>query len=101
MGYSPRLHGGRDFMRHAALALLMLSGCVRNVNAGREQTISYDEPTDIQLGIQGYQEALGRSVISTNADDLEAAQRVWKRLIAAARKLGYRWQIQVLAGEPT
>ena len=88
-------------MRNAVLALLLLAGCVKNVYTGREQLILIDEPAELLLGIQGYQEALARSAISANPAEVDPVVRVGKRLSSVANKPAYRWEYQVIADDET
>ena len=86
-------------MNRVLLGLLALAGCVKSVNSGREQYITFDEATEIQLGIQADQEALARAIVAIKPEDVDPVVRVGKRLATAAKKLGYRWRIHALVDD--
>ncbi|HLF93129.1 MAG TPA: M48 family metallopeptidase [Planctomycetota bacterium] len=88
-------------MRHALLGLLVLAGCVKNAYSGREQLIWIDEPSELQLGIQGYQEALAASAISTSPAEVDPVVRVGKRLSAVANKPAYKWEFRAIVDDET
>lgn len=86
-------------MKKAILGLALLSGCVKSAYGGREQQIRIDEATELQLGIQGYQEALASSALSASEAEIEPVLRVGRRLAAAANKPGYRWEFRVIVDD--
>ncbi len=86
-------------MKTACLGLLLLAGCVRNVNAGREQELRIDESSERDLGVRGCQEALAHAAVSTDPAETEPVSRVGKRIAAVVNKSGYRWEFHVLVDD--
>ena len=76
--------------------LLLLAGCVKNVHAGRDQELQIDPASELDLGIQGCQEALARGAVSTDPAETEPVVRVGRRLAAVANKTAWRWEFHVL-----
>ncbi len=75
---------------------LSLVSCVTTPETGRQAFIVTSESEENQLGLQAYQQVLGKGTISKNAKWNEILQRVGKRIAAAANKPEYQWQFVLL-----
>ena len=70
-------------MRHLIFwPLLAAVGCVTNPYTGRDQFILLSEAEESQLGIQGYQEVLGKERVSQDPREIEPVRRVGERIVA-------------------
>jgi predicted Zn-dependent protease len=77
----------------------MLAACTTAPITGRKQLNLVSDSTINQLGIQSYQQELGKAKIDTNSAHVDLVQRVSKRLVDAAEKQfhpGYQWQTTVV-----
>lgn len=87
--------------RHALAALLLLalasmpSGCETVPYTGRRQLQLVSASEEAQMGIQAYQEIVGKATLSTDAPVNAMVQRVGSR-IAAVTDLGYQWEFRVI-----
>lgn len=81
-----------------ALALVMfLSGCRTAPITGRRQMLAISEPTEIQMGLEGYQEVIRTSAPSTNQQASELVTRVGQRIAAVSGRPDYQWEFRLLA----
>lgn len=81
-----------------ALALVVFfSGCRTAPITGRRQMLAISEPTEIQMGLEGYQEVIRTSAPSTNQQASELVTRVGQRIAAVSGRPDYQWEFRLLA----
>ncbi|HYE98098.1 MAG TPA: M48 family metallopeptidase [Planctomycetota bacterium] len=89
-------------MRHLIFwPLLAAVGCVTNPYTGRDQFILLSEAEESQLGIQGYQEVLGKERVSQDPREIEPVRRVGERIAAAANRPDFKWEFNVIVDDET
>lgn len=86
-------------MRTSIVGLMLLAGCVRSVQTGRDQLLLIEEAAEIDLGTQGYQEELSESTLSVALEQTDPVARVGKRLLGVVSKLNYHWEFQVVVDD--
>lgn len=81
-----------------------LGGCTTAPITGRKQLNLVGEGTMNQLGIQQYQQEIGKAKKSTNSQQVEMVNRVASRLAEAAEKEfhpGYKWEFTLIDDDKT
>lgn len=90
--------------RHAALALLLSVlilaplGCETVPYTGRRQIQLVSSDEEAQMGVQSYQQIVGKATLSTDGATNAMVQRVGGR-IAAVTDLKYQWEFKVIADD--
>ena len=85
------------FLATASLLLLISipTGCETVPYTGRSQIQLVSPSEEAQMGIQSYQEIVGKATLSTDPQANALAQRVGSR-IAAVTGLDYKWEFRVI-----
>jgi predicted Zn-dependent protease len=85
-------------LRLPALGLLVLAaiGCETVPITGRSQIMLLPEGTEVQMGLDAYQEVLKKSKISTDAAATAQVERVGRRIAEATGRQDYQWEFRVL-----
>ena len=86
--------------RHVLVALLLLAlaapmGCETVPYTGRRQIQLVSATEEAQMGVQSFQQIVGKATLSTDAQANALVQRVGSR-IAAVTDLGYQWEFRVI-----
>lgn len=87
--------------RRPAVALLLLVvlavpvGCETVPYTGRQQIQLVSPSEEAQMGVQAFQEIVGKATLSTDAPANAMVQRVGSR-IAAVTELNYQWEFRVI-----
>jgi predicted Zn-dependent protease len=87
--------------RRSAVALLLLVvlavpvGCETVPYTGRQQIQLVSPSEEAQMGVQAFQEIVGKATLSTDAQANAMVQRVGSR-IAAVTGLSYQWEFRVI-----
>jgi predicted Zn-dependent protease len=85
--------------RHAVALLLLLvllpSGCETVPYTGRRQVQFVSPGEEAQMGVQAFQEIVGKATLSSDAQANAMVQRVGSR-IAAVTELPYQWEFRVI-----
>jgi len=85
--------------RYAVVALLLLvlapSGCETVPYTGRRQVQFVSPNEEAQMGVQAFQQIVGKATLSTDAQVNALVQRVGSR-IAAVTELPYQWEFRVI-----
>jgi predicted Zn-dependent protease len=85
--------------RYAVVALLLLvlapSGCETVPYTGRRQVQLVSPNEEAQMGVQAFQQIVGKATLSTDAQVNALVQRVGSR-IAAVTELPYQWEFRVI-----
>jgi predicted Zn-dependent protease len=84
--------------RHALVALLLLlvaAGCETVPYTGRRQVQLVSANEEAQMGVQAYQQIVGKATLSTDTQSNALVQRVGSR-IAAVTELPYQWEFRVI-----
>ena len=89
--------------RHAVAALLLLtfalsgalSGCETVPYTGRRQVQLVSPTEEAQMGVQAFQEIVGKTTLSADTQVNAMVQRVGSR-IAAVTELPYQWEFRVI-----
>ena len=89
----------RDLRRSLASLVLVaavLASCESVPITGRSQLNLISEPDEVQMGVQAYQEVVGKAKVS--ADPVANAQvtRVAQRIIAVSEKPNLPWEVKVI-----
>jgi metalloendopeptidase OMA1, mitochondrial len=81
----------------------LLAGCATVPVTGRQQLLLVPESEEIALGNQAYQQVLAKekSKISTDPQINIMVSTIGRRIAAAARKPGYKWQFTVIKDDKT
>ncbi|HSL51048.1 MAG TPA: M48 family metallopeptidase [Candidatus Deferrimicrobiaceae bacterium] len=85
--------------RYAVVALLLLvlapSGCETVPYTGRRQVQFVSPNEEAQMGVQAFQQIVGKATLSTDTQVNALVQRVGSR-IAAVTELPYQWEFRVI-----
>src|SRR5258706_16459034 len=84
--------------RRVLVALLLLAlgapmGCETVPYTGRRQIQLVSPTEEAQMGVQSFQQIVGKATLSTDAQQNALVQRVGSR-IAAVTDLGYQWEFR-------
>jgi metalloendopeptidase OMA1, mitochondrial len=77
------------------LLLLLLSGCETVPYTGRRQIQLVSPTEEAQMGVQSYQEIVGKAMLSTDAQTTAMVQRIGTR-IAAVTGLDDKWEFRLI-----
>lgn len=89
----PRLHS----LRFIALALLVaLAACQTVPVTGRSQLLLIPEGTELQMGLDSYQQVLSKAKVSSDPRLNDQVTRVGRRIAAATGRTDYQWEFKVL-----
>ncbi|HKW94957.1 MAG TPA: M48 family metallopeptidase [Methylomirabilota bacterium] len=90
----------RDFLAALALAIVALapSGCETVPYTGRHQLQLVSPDEEAQMGVQSYQQIVGKATLSNDASNNALVQRVGSR-IAAVTGLDYKWEFRLIADD--
>lgn len=88
----------RQYLLHATLGTgLCCCGCKTTPVTNRRQLMLVPENSEIELGLQSYEEVTGNVARSQNVALVEQVNRVGKRIAAVANRPDYDWEFRVLA----
>lgn len=76
--------------------MLAAIGCETVPITGRSQIMLLPEGTEVQMGLDAYQEVLKKSKISTDAAATAQVERVGRRIAEATGRQDYQWEFRVL-----
>lgn len=79
-----------------ALILLSAVACETAPITGRSQLMIVPEGTELQLGLESYQQILGKSKLSTDARLTEQVTRVGRRIAEATGRSDYQWEFKLI-----
>jgi predicted Zn-dependent protease len=79
-----------------ALILLGAVACQTVPITGRSQLVLVPESTEVQMGLESYQQILGKSKVSTDARLNEQVTRVGRRIAEATGRSDYQWEFKVI-----
>ena len=79
-----------------ALILLGAVACQTVPITGRSQLVLVPEGTEVQMGLESYQQILGKSKVSTDARLNEQVTRVGRRIAEATGRSDYQWEFKVI-----
>jgi metalloendopeptidase OMA1, mitochondrial len=80
----------------ALVLLAMLVGCETVPITGRSQLIAIPEGDELKMGLDSYQQILGKSKVSTDPRLNEQVTRVGRRIAEATERKDYQWEFKVL-----
>jgi metalloendopeptidase OMA1, mitochondrial len=89
-----------DFLVVLVLAVVALapSGCETVPYTGRRQLQLVSPDEEAQMGVQSYQQIVGKATLSNDAPNNALVQRVGSR-IAAVTGLDYKWEFRLIADD--
>jgi predicted Zn-dependent protease len=79
-----------------ALILLAVAACETAPITGRTQLMIVPEGTEVQMGLESYQQILGKSKLSTDAKLTEQVNRVGRRIAESTGRLDYQWEFKLI-----
>jgi predicted Zn-dependent protease len=79
-----------------ALILLGTVACQTVPITGRSQLVLVPEGTEVQMGLESYQEILGKSKLSTDRRLTEQVERVGRRIAEATERSDYQWEFKLI-----
>jgi predicted Zn-dependent protease len=79
-----------------ALLLIAMAACETAPITGRSQLMIVPEGTEVQMGLESYQQILGKSKLSTDAKLTEQVNRVGRRIAEATGRLDYQWEFKLI-----
>ena len=79
-----------------ALILLGTVGCQTVPFTGRSQLVLVPEGTEVQMGLESYQEILNKSKLSTDRRLTEQVERVGRRIAEATGRSDYQWEFRLI-----
>jgi metalloendopeptidase OMA1, mitochondrial len=79
-----------------ALLLLGLVACETVPITGRSQVMLISEGTEVQMGLDSYQQILSKAKLSTDARVTEQVTRVGRRIAEATERTDYQWEFKVI-----
>jgi predicted Zn-dependent protease len=80
----------------ALLVLVSLVACETVPFTGRSQLVLIPEGDEVKMGLDSYQEILGKSKVSTDARVNEQVTRVGRRIAEATGRTDYQWEFKVI-----
>jgi len=88
-------------MRGGAVAILgivmvIVAACETVPYTGRSQLILLPESTELQMGLQSYQDVLKKSKMSADTEGMERLQRVGRRIADATARTDYKWEFHLI-----
>ena len=86
-------HGVRFWI---ALILLGAVACETVPITGRSQMMLVTEGEEAQMGLESYQQILGKAKVSTDARLTEQVTRVGRRIAEATERKDYQWEFKVI-----
>ena len=90
MGYN---HAVRFWI---ALIVLGAVACETVPITGRSQVMLVSEGEEAQMGLESYQQIIGKSKVSTDARLTEQVTRVGRRIAEATERKDYQWEFKVI-----
>jgi predicted Zn-dependent protease len=81
------------------LILLGAVACQTVPITGRSQLVLVPEGTEVQMGLESFQQILGKSKLSTDARLTEQVTRVGRRIAEATGRSDYQWEFKVIEDE--
>jgi predicted Zn-dependent protease len=78
------------------LVILLATACQTAPITGRSQILLLPEGTELQMGLQSYQEVLKTSKVSTDPAASAQLQRVGPRIAAATGRADYQWEFKLI-----
>lgn len=79
-----------------ALILLGAVACETVPITGRQQLMIVPEGTEVQMGLESYQQILSKSKLSTDARLTEQVSRVGRRIAEATGRTDYQWEFRLI-----
>jgi predicted Zn-dependent protease len=79
-----------------ALILLGTVACQTVPITGRSQLVLVPEGTEVQMGLESYQEILSKSKLSTDRRLTEQVERVGRRIAEATERRDYQWEFKLI-----
>jgi metalloendopeptidase OMA1, mitochondrial len=79
-----------------ALLMLVLVACQTVPITGRTQVMLIPEGDELKMGLDSYQQILGKSKVSTDPALNEQVTRVGRRIAAATDRTDYAWEFKVI-----
>ena len=79
-----------------ALILLGTVACQTVPITGRSQLVLVPEGTEVQMGLESYQEILSKSKLSTDRRLTEQVERVGRRIAEATERSDYQWEFKLI-----
>jgi predicted Zn-dependent protease len=79
-----------------ALLLITVAACETAPITGRSQLMIVPEGTEVQMGLESYQQILGKSKLSTDAKLTEQVNRVGRRIAESTGRLDYQWEFKLI-----
>jgi predicted Zn-dependent protease len=78
------------------IAILVAAACQTVPYTGRSQLILLPESTELQMGLQSYQDVLKKSKMSRDTEAIERLQRVGRRIAEATARTDYQWEFHLV-----
>jgi predicted Zn-dependent protease len=78
------------------LILITLVACETVPITGRSQVMLVPEGTELKMGLDSYQQILGKSKVSTDPRLNEQVTRVGRRIATATERKDYEWEFKVI-----
>lgn len=79
-----------------ALLLVGTVACQTVPITGRSQLVLVPEGTELQMGLESYQEILGKSKLSTDRRLTAQVERVGRRIAEATERSDYQWEFKLI-----
>lgn len=86
----------RRLLAWLALVLVVVVGCQTVPYTGRSQLLLLPEGSEVQMGLDSYQEILKKSKVSTDPALNARVTRVGRRIAEATGRTDYQWEFKVL-----
>jgi predicted Zn-dependent protease len=78
------------------VAILIAAACQTVPDTNRSQMILLPESTELQMGLQSYQDVLKKSKVSSDTAATEQLQRVGRRIAEATARTDYQWEFHLI-----
>jgi metalloendopeptidase OMA1, mitochondrial len=78
------------------LLVLSVVACETVPITGRSQLVLIPEGTEVQMGLDSYQQILNKSKVSSDPGVVEQVTRVGRRIAAATERSDYQWEFKVI-----
>jgi predicted Zn-dependent protease len=80
----------------ALLLVLSVVACETVPITGRSQLVLIPEGTEVQMGLDSYQQILSKAKVSNDPRGVEQVTRVGRRIAAATERSDYQWEFTVI-----
>jgi len=83
----------------AVVSLLAIGACSKVPFTGRSRFLLVDEATELQMGLESYQEVLAESNLSRDQAEVERIRAIGMRVAEVTGKTDYEWEFNLIEAD--